>query len=243
MKHFHRLLVALSLIILLHPHLCSAQDQAFESRFSALDQSVWYVSNGWTNGPHQSCEWRSDAFSIQDSKLLMTVSDRGGKVRPIGCPEMHTKAHLKYGLYETRMKTASGIGLNTAFFTYIGKTDGAPAHDEIDFEFLGKDPTKVEINHTAYDRIVVGKIVDLGFDSSKDFHVYGFDWAADGIKWFVDGVKVYETPKNVPIPNIPSYLFLSLWSGAEPEDSWMGHFSYFKPLTAEVDWVRFTPHS
>ena len=43
------------------------------------------------------------------------------------------------------MKAAAGSGLNTGFFTYIGPTHKQP-HDEIDFEVLGKDPSKVQIN-------------------------------------------------------------------------------------------------
>ncbi len=41
------------------------------------------------------------------------------------------------------MKAATGSGLNSAFFTYIGPTDKKP-HDEIDFEVLGKNTGKVQ---------------------------------------------------------------------------------------------------
>ena len=44
-----------------------------------------------------------------------------------------------------RMKAAAGSGLNTGFFTYIGPVHKQP-HDEIDFEVLGKNPSKVQIN-------------------------------------------------------------------------------------------------
>lgn len=218
-----------------------AESNGFRSNFTSIDTNRWYVSNGWANGGHQSCEWRADAISIKDDKLVFTVSDKGGKVRPIGCAEMHSHDRLGTGMYEARLRTAAGSGLNTAFFSYIGPSDHEP-WDEIDFEFLGKNPGKVEINHTAGGQKVVGKIVDLGFDSSKDFHDYAFDWSKDGIKWFIDGVKVYETPKGAPLPTHPPFMFLELWTGSEQEDSWMGHFDYKEPVTAEFEWTRYTPH-
>ena len=119
---------------------------------------------------------------------------------------------------------------------------GVAQWDEIDFEFLGKAPNKVEINHTAAGQKVRGKIVDLGFDSSKDFHDYAIDWSKTGIKWFVDGIKVYETPPGTPLPKNPPYFFLTLWTGSKIEDSWMGPFVYKEPVTAEVAWAKYTPH-
>jgi endo-1,3-1,4-beta-glycanase ExoK len=218
-----------------------AKDEGFSYFFDSLDPRVWYVSNGWANGDHQSCEWRADALSIDNNTLKLTLSDRGGKIRPIGCPEIHTNQRLWYGFYEARMRTAAGSGLNTAFFTYIGPPNGVAEHDEIDFEFLGKAPDKVEINYFANGKFVRGKVIDLGFDASQDFHDYAFDWTASGIQWFVDHKKVFETIGEVPIPRNPSFLFFSLWSGSAIEDSWMGPFLYKSPVTAAVAWTRFTP--
>jgi beta-glucanase (GH16 family) len=142
----------------------------------------------------------------------------------------------------TVIRTAEGSGLNTAFFTYVGPPHGVPEWDEIDFEFLGKAPNRVEANYVVNGKIIKGKIVDLGFDSSKDFHDYAIDWAPAGIKWFVDGKEVYETPQGAALPHNPGYLFLSLWTGSSIEDSWMGPFKYTQPMTAEAEWVRYTPH-
>lgn len=234
-------------LVLMACLLCAASAHAeaakgFRSTFFSIDKDRWTLSDGWANGDHQSCEWRADALSIRDNKLLLTLSDKGGKVRPVGCPEIRTKARLGHGLYEARMRPAAGSGLNTAFFTYIGPPNGVPEHDEIDFEFLGKAPRRVEISHHVNGKIFRGKIVDLGFDASEDFHDYAFDWSATRLAWFVDGVKVYETPPGIPIPRHPGFLFFSLWSGSPVEDSWMGPFAYTKPVTAEVAWARFTPH-
>ena len=240
-KHRSRILTLAVLLVGIATS-ATAVNMAFEDKFSSLNTSRWYVSNGWTNGPHQSCEWRAENVATEDNKLLLTLSDNGGKVRPIGCAEIHTTDRLGYGLYQARLRTAAGSGLNTAFFTYIGPPHGVPEWDEIDFEFLGKDPSKVEVNHYAQGKLIKGKVVDLGFDSSREFHDYAFDWTKDTIIWLVDGKEVYKTPPGVSIPRNPGYLFLSLWSGSAVEDAWMGPFSYSKPVTAEIASARFVPH-
>jgi len=219
----------------------SADNTAFMTNFNSLDKNFWYVSSGWTNGDYQSCEWRADALAIHDGNLQLTLSDHGGKQRPIGCAELHTNQHFGYGLYETRMRVAAGSGLNTAFFTYIGPTNGVPHWDEIDFEFLGKDTHSVQTNFYTDGKAQGGPIVQLGFDASREFHNYAIDWQPTKIRWYVDGNLVRQSPDNAPIPSHPGSLFLSLWSGASQEDQWLGPFRYTEPVTAEVAWAAFTP--
>lgn len=205
-----------------------------------IDRSLWFPSHGWSNGEHQSCEWRADALEGHNNMLQLTLSNRGGRVRPIGCPELQSKARYGFGRFEARMRTAAGSGLNTAFFTFIGPPLGVPEHDEIDFEFLGKDPTTVELNYWVNAKQQPSYVLHLGYDASKEFHDYAFEWGPQSIKWFVDGKLVHETDEGASMPHNPGKLFLSLWSGSEIEDSWMGHFTYTQPVTADVAWVKYT---
>jgi endo-1,3-1,4-beta-glycanase ExoK len=209
--------------------------------YPTIHSSKWYRSDGWSNGEHQSCEWRKDAFSADDGNLKMTLSDKGGKVRPLGCAEIHTVDPSGYGVYEARMKTAAGSGLNTAFFTYIGPPTGSPQHDEIDFEFLGKDPHTVQLNYLTDGKGGHEKIIDLGFDASAGFHDYTIDWKPGKIRWLVDGKKVYETSPGDDLPVNPGRIYLSLWSGSDKTNDWLGPFTYTAPVSAEVSWVKFTP--
>lgn len=42
-----------------------ADDSAgFVEEFETLDEGRWYVSDGWTNGPHQNCTWSRDAVQV-----------------------------------------------------------------------------------------------------------------------------------------------------------------------------------
>ena len=88
-------------------------------------------------------------------------------------------------------------GVDTGFFMYTGPSDGDP-WDEIDFEFLGYDTTKVQLNY--YTDGVGGHeyMLDLGFDASEGYHTYGFDWQPDRITWYVDGVARYSATENLP---------------------------------------------
>lgn len=209
--------------------------------FKTLDLKKWYVSHGWSNGDHQACEWRKDAAFVRDNKLQLRLSDKGGAKRPIGCGEVQTLARTGYGRYEARMRSAAGSGLNSAFFTYIGPPVGVAEHDEIDFEFLGKDPFVVEVTHHTNGKRHAPVKVQLGFDSSKEFHNYAFDWRKDSIRWYVDDKLVHETKPGDAIPRNPGHSFFSLWSGSKIEDDWMGPFKYTAPVTAEVVWMKYTP--
>ena len=213
----------------------------FVEPFQHLNLDRWYVSDGWANGDYQSCEWRADAIAISRNDMRLTLSERGGKVRPLGCPEIRTKAPLGYGLYEARIRSAAGSGLVTAFFTYAGPPSGSAEHDEIDFEFLGKDPHTVNITQYTNGKPYDGKIIQLGFDASQTFHDYGFEWTPDKIRWYVDGKVVSETPVGAKIPRNPGHLHFMLWSGSKGQDAWMGPFNYTTPVTADVEWAAYTP--
>ncbi|HYD18351.1 MAG TPA: family 16 glycosylhydrolase [Patescibacteria group bacterium] len=218
-----------------------AADQPFFSRYPLIDKERWYISHGWANGEHQSCEWRADHVTAEDGHIRLHLTDKGGKLRPIGCAEVQSTARTRYGRYEARMRTAAGSGLNTAFFTYIGPPNGVAEHDEIDFEFLGKDPRTVQVTYWRKGKSAPATIVPLGFDASAGFHDYAFEWSPREIRWYVDGRLVHSTPKNADLPRNPSRTYFSLWSGSAVEDDWLGSFKYKSPATAEIAWTRYTP--
>ena len=56
--------------------------------------------------------------------------------------------------------------------------------------------------------------VDLGYDSTLDFHRYGIDWSPLRITWSVDGIVVHERVgwDPTPIPHLPMRLHANLWA-------------------------------
>ncbi len=234
-------LTVISSLFILLAHPVAAEELRLFARYPNIDRSIWYLSHGWSNGDHQACEWRADAISGHNGNLQLRLSDRGGRVRPIGCGEIQSKQVFGYGRFEARMRTAAGSGLNTAFFTFIGPPMGVKEHDEIDFEFLGKDPRTVELAYWANAKKMHRHVHQLGYDASQEFHDYAFEWTRESIKWYIDGQLIHSTAAGAQMPRNPGKIMFSLWSGSKIEDAWMGPFRYNAPVTAEVSWVKFTP--
>ena len=230
-----------AIFISILPSMAADEQNGFSESFKKSNEDRWYISNGWANGDHQSCEFRANAIEISDDGMRLTLSDRGGHVRPIGCPEIHTQARLGYGIYTARLRAAAGSGLNTAFFTYIGPPNGVPVWDEIDFEFLGKSPRSVSINYRVNGEEHGPRDIQLGFDASQAFHDYAIEWLPDRICWYADGKMIAKSPNGDKIPSTPGMLFFSLWSGSSIEDAWMGPFKYKEPVIADVQLASFRP--
>lgn len=220
-----------------------ADEIAFFDALDKLAVSTWSISDGWTNGDHQSCEWRKELIENYKGSLRLNLSDRHkGHISKIGCSEIQSIKRYSYGRFEAKMKTAVGSGLNTAFFTYIGPPNGIKEQDEIDFEFLGKSNDLVQVgywrNATNYDV----KIIKLNFDPSREFHIYAFTWLPNKIIWYVDGKEIHRSSPNNPIPMNPGKIIFSLWSNSPQLDDWMGHFTYSEPKKAEIEWVRYSTY-
>jgi endo-1,3-1,4-beta-glycanase ExoK len=214
--------------------------KSFVEQFDHLDKNRWYISDGWSNGDHQNCTWSARQVTVEDGKLKLGFARQKYKQRDHVCGEVQTKARFGYGTFEVRMKAVGGSGLNTGFFSYIGPTDKQP-HDEIDFEVLGKDPSKVQVNQYVNGKSVgSAKLADVPGGADKGFHDYAFVWQKDRIAWYVDGTLVEEATDPARLPNHASKIFLSIW-GSDTLKSWMGAFADpSEPVAAEVDRVAYT---
>ncbi len=105
-------------------------------------------------------------------------------------------------------------GAVVGWFTYLGNP-----LNEIDLEFLTRDPRKAHftLHHirTGVDHATPG----MPFDPSAAFHEYRFDWYVDRVEYYVDG-KQYATLTN-KVPDRPSRILLNHWSSkpAAPDGS------------------------
>lgn len=217
-----------------------ATGKSFVETFDRLNRDRWYVSDGWANGDHQNCTWSKSQVKVADGVLRLGFQKETLKNRDHVCGEVQTNQRFGYGTYEIRMKAAAGSGLNTGFFSYIGPVHKEP-HDEIDFEVLGKDPSKVQINQYVNGKSVGdAKLVEVPGGADQDFHDYAFVWEKDSIRWYVDGKLVGEATDPAKLPSHAPKIYVSLW-GTDTLKSWMGAFAEpAGPVTAEVDRVAFT---
>ena len=218
----------------------AAKAKSFVENFDKLDRKRWFVSDGWTNGDHQNCTWSKDQVSVGDGTVKLGFTKQQLKDREYVCGEIQTNRRFSYGVYEARFKAAAGSGLNTGFFSYIGPVHKQP-HDEIDFEVLGKDPSKVQLNQYVDGKSVGGeKLVDVAGGADQGFNDYAFVWEKNRIRWYLNGELVGEETDPAKLPSHASKIYLSIW-GSDTLKSWMGSFA--DPganVAAEIDRVAFT---
>ena len=211
---------------------------SFVENFDRLDTSFWYVSDGWNNGPHQNCTWSKRQVRVENGALQLDLTDGKAGERDYSCGEIQTRARYGYGTYEVRMKAATGSGLNSAFFSYIGPVDKKP-HDEIDFEVLGKNTGRVQLNQYVAGKGGNEKLVPVPGGADAAYNDYAFIWEADRLRYFLNGKLVHEVTDKSVIPSNAQKIFLSLW-GTDTLKDWMGVFSYEGPSRMEVERIAFT---
>jgi len=221
------------------------REEAFFDDFDSLDMSRWYVADGWATGDYQNCVWSSNLISAEDGVLDVGFAPVPRADRQYSCGSLQTRFALPYGTFEASLKTPTGSGLNAAFFTYIGPTQGAP-HDEIDFEILLKDTGSVQtttfVNGISGDgEVGSGQTHDLPRPSQSDFTHFAFTWTPEKIDFFIDGELVRTIDEGFKIPTNPQRIFFSLW-GSDTLTDWMGPFEpVTEPIAMQVDWVAYTP--
>lgn len=221
------------------PAAAQAGGASFVEEFDRIDTSRWYVSDGWANGPHQNCQWSSDEVSASGGSLKLGFSVRRTGDRDYACGEIQTNKRFGYGTYEARIKAVEGSGFNSAFFTYIGPSQGEP-WDEIDFEILGKNPSQVQLNQYVSGKGGHEKLVDVAGGAASRFVDYAIVWEQGRIRWFVDGELVRTVDDPDQVPSHASKIYLSLWA-SDTLKSWLGSFAAPDgPLRMEVERVAFT---
>lgn len=223
--------------------------------FSAGDpgEKVMFASDGWSNGGSFNTVWTAGNLSYADGALHLGITEEeksawmdGKEVQySYTSGEARTTYYYGYGDYEVRMKPTDVKGTASTFFVCTGNYDKTPEGvenpwDEIDIEFLGKSPTRVQFNYFANGHGGHEHMYDLGFDASKEYHNYGFRWAEDYITWFVDGQPVYrvEKPSKGDFPQTAGRILMNYWCGNKDGEGWMGKFAGADGKTADYAWVK-----
>lgn len=200
----------------------------------------WECADGWTNGSMFNVTWRKSNVTFNGGKMQLIIDNDKASTGdiPYSGGEFRSKDFYGYGRYEVSMKAIKNDGVVSSFFTYTGPSDNNP-WDEIDVEILGKDTTKVQFNYFTDSQGDHEYMHDLGFDASEDFHTYAFEWYEDRIIWYVDGVEVHRATENIPVTE--SKIMMNAWCG-KGVDGWLNAFDDTAvPLTAEYQWIKYTP--
>lgn len=193
----------------------------------------------WTSGDKfNNGAWKLRDDTFPSNMALFTpanVSQAEGHARLILRKEQTTvrgltsgaivsSASYRYGRFKAELRPSGVPGLVTGMFLHRN----AP-RQEIDIEFLGKDPSKMLVNvfynpgpegtKLEYGYRGTPTLIDLGFDATDDFHTYEIDWRPSMIRWLVDDEVVYERRAwdPTPIPNQPLQFNLNLWHSRSKE--------------------------
>ena len=249
-------LVALSLLM-----LAKSASATVVTGFDAFDSTNWHMAHGWTNGYPTLNGWRADHVTFDQGVMTITLDDQ--KSAQPGDPawffpgadytsgEYRSNEWLQYGRYEVSMKPAKASGVISSFFMFTGPVDdtvnplpsGSRPWDEIDIEFLGNDTTKVQFNYFANGHVAGSEFVhDLGFDAADSFHTYAFEWRPDRLDWYVDGQLIHSVTEG-PLPSTNGRLMMDVWAAHSDLETWAGPFNYTGPVSAQYDWVNYTPLS
>lgn len=215
--------------------------------FSKGKPNGWFESDGWSNEYMFNTYWTKSMVTWKNKKMQLLIAEADGVgTKPYISGEYRTAGYYGYGRYSVNMKAIKNDGVVSSFFTCTGNYDNNNEWDEIDFEILGKDTTKVQLNFFRNGTGGHEYMVDLGFDSSEDFHTYTFDWHADKIIWYVDGQEVHRVEGKAAkeIPFFRGRILMNAWPGIGVDD-WLNEFDdsalYDEPLAAEYQWAAFTP--
>ncbi len=215
--------------------------EAFMERFRAVDPGRWYIFDNFAYGDAlNDTAWsRWNVLQVGPSiELKLESKPAFGKSNTGGQLHTHRYGH---GRYEVIMQPARGSGIVSAFFTYIGPDSKKP-HDEIDFEFLGKDTKTVSVNYFKNGNGKHGKTVELGFDAAEAAHIYAFEWTATAIRWYVDDKLVHSVSGDAAsLPVTPGNIYVQIWGGGPPARDWLGPIKYESPVFARYQCVSFVP--
>ena len=225
------------------PIQSSGDPAAFLEPFDFLDEGAWYVSEEWkqTNGIFDIV-WRREAIEQIGGALRFTISeDEFGDAGYAGASLQRTDRRTHYGRYETVMTAARGPGLVSAFFTFIGPPQGKQ-QDEIDFEILGRDTTRVQLNYFTLGKGGNEEMIDLGYDSDTTPNLYAFEWTPNGIRWYIGDVLVHEAGgPNEATPQQPGILISQVWAGSPATADWLGRPVSIEDPHMEVHCVSYRP--
>jgi endo-1,3-1,4-beta-glycanase ExoK len=221
---------------------------SWEDEFHTLDTSLWALQTFSWDG--NLAQFATENATVADGMVNINLTAEPSDVeKPYRGVEMRSAKTFTYGKVEARIRFAKGPGVISGLVAIYTPW---PADDwnEIDFEHLGKAPTKIQTNCQVYTGPVVEppvttsvtperfeEMVELGFDAEADFHVYTMEWTPVGVKFLVDGVEARSWNQEISRMKLPQNILFTIWASSSA--GWAGAVDdTTAPTSAQMDWIR-----
>ncbi|WP_378942757.1 family 16 glycosylhydrolase [Paracoccus sp. R86501] len=210
----------------------------------------WLVSD-WGAGQTTIMDWSRDNVRTTADGQVQLVLDRApdGSARPWDGGEIQNTTSATTGTWSWTAQAPQMVsGAVFGMFTYKSDWQNAP-WTEFDFEFVGEDTTRVELNihmidvngnHVSLaDNTANHTIIDLGFDAADAAHTYEVSVTDTGAVFYIDGKIVGDfTAADMPGGTwnlAPMNSYVDLWAVPNSMQGWAGTWSDpGRPLVATV---------
>ncbi|OAY77989.1 probable xyloglucan endotransglucosylase/hydrolase protein 32 [Ananas comosus] len=155
------------------------------------------------------------------SEIRVVFDHRGGA-------RWRSRSRFRFGTFGALIRGPGGDTSGLNFNLYLSSLEGDKSQDEIDFEFLGNDPSAVQTNFYTAGLGRRERIHPLGFHAADGFHEYLIKWAPHLIEWLVDGAVLRREERSAahqPWPLKPMFLYASVWDASYIDDGrWTGSY-------------------
>lgn len=213
---------------------------AFIVRFSdGFDPETQYLSEYNIPEPWMDTYFSAANVRYTEDGATLVIEKREQQGQPYTGAEFQQLGFYGYGRYETIMRGAEGQGVVSGFFTHTHSQFGGDPHDEIDFEYMGKNTRQLHLNHFKDGEPAGSTYIDLPFDFTEADHLYAFEWAPDAIRWYVDGEKVYEAFDD--IPDHSGRVIVSAYVVGEASYGWAGQPTFETPRESFFRCISHVP--
>ncbi len=205
--------------------------------FSNNNMDEIEISQGYSSRGIVNVTWNKENVIFKDSLLHLYITpnkENVGGTAYFGA-QCRTSNLFSYGDYGVSLKNLNVPSTKTSFFTYIGNDDNL-AREGIEIIFSGSDPNSIVFNYYLKGNGEHKYTYNLNFDSSKEFHTYGFRWNKDNIIYFVDEKPVYITNKS---PFNKARIYLNNYTESNSIIGWIDKPSEEIKNDALVKWVSY----
>jgi len=220
---------------------------SWQDDFDSLSNVTWQLQDFSWDG--NQAQFSPQNAAVKNGILTLSLTNAAsGAAKPYRGVEMRSAKTLTYGKTSVRMRFAKGSGVVSAlvlFYTPYPNCDW----NEIDIEHLGNSSNTSQLNAMVYTETPASTcsvsvtptqdplLVNLGFNTENDYHVYDIEWTPAGIRYIADGVLLRTWTKNIDLMKRPLTILLTIWASSSA--AWAGPLAAdAAPTSADVDWIK-----